>query len=100
MLFKAKPKTTGNVVRSRMPFRSIGFLSAQMSRRVQPNISALAVVRAKVRVVFCVLAGNPSIEVQRFGRRSWMAARASIIAPVQQLILRRSVWCCLFMCTV
>jgi hypothetical protein len=54
MLLSAVPKMTGNVVRSRMPFLSSGFLSAQISRNVQPNINALAMPSAKLSVVFGV----------------------------------------------
>jgi hypothetical protein len=69
-LFKPKPKTTGNAVKSRTPFLSIGFLSAQISSKVQPNMSVLAIVRAKVRVGFGVYVENPFIDAQRFGMRS------------------------------
>ena len=37
--------TTGTIVRSRTPLRSIGFLSAQMSKAVHPHIKAVSKTR-------------------------------------------------------
>ena len=54
MLFAAKPKITGKVVSNKTPFLATGFLSAQISRKVQPNINALAIPKAKLNAVLGV----------------------------------------------
>jgi hypothetical protein len=53
-LLTAKPKITGKVVSNKTPFLSTGFLSAQISRNVQPNINALAMPKAKLNAVLGV----------------------------------------------